>query len=102
MWCYAVRRSLCSIALSNPLYEVELNNVQHQLSPKYITKKESLSVIQGKHDNNGTLINRIRQKNSLECEFDELSENNLYDQILKTTICYLMRVKGVKEKRNNK
>ena len=45
MWCYAVRRSLCSIALSNPLYEVELNNVQHQLSPKYITKKESLETL---------------------------------------------------------
>ena len=42
-----------------------------------------------------TIRNRIQRKQKLACEFDELSENNLFNQILKTAIRYLLSNDGV-------
>ena len=62
---------------------------------EYITKNETLSVMCGKLDMPETIRNRIQRKQKLACEFDELSENNLLNQILKTTIHYLLIDDGV-------
>lgn len=62
---------------------------------EYVTQHENLSVMRGKLDMPGTIRNRIQRKQKLACEFDELSENNLFNQILKTTMYYLVRDKGV-------
>ena len=62
---------------------------------EYITKNETLSVMRGKLDMPETIRNRIQHKRKLACEFDELSENNLLNQILKTTIHYLLIDDGV-------
>lgn len=62
---------------------------------EYITKNETLSVMRGKLDMPETIRNRIQRKQKLACEFDELSENNLFNQILKTTLHYLVRDEGV-------
>lgn len=62
---------------------------------EYITKNETLSVMRGKLDMPGTIRNRIQRKQKLACEFDELSENNLFNQILKTTLHYLIKDDGV-------
>ena len=51
--------------------------------------------MRGKLDLEETLRNRIQRKQKLTCEFDELSENNLFNQILKTTIHYLLIDDGV-------
>ncbi len=63
---------------------------------EYVTQHETLSVMRGKLDMTETIKNRIQRKQKLACEFDELSENNLFNQILKTTMHYLVRDKGVK------
>ncbi len=68
---------------------------------EYITKNETLSVMRGKLDLQGTWRNRIQRKQKLACEFDELSENNLFNQILKTTIYYLMINEGVEMERKS-
>ena len=47
----------------------------------------------------GTIKNRIQRKQKLDCEFDALSENNPLNQILKTTLHYLIRGDGVKADR---
>lgn len=65
------------------------------LYKEYITKNETLSVMRGKLDFPETIQNRIQRKQKLACEFDELSENNLFNQILKTTIHYLVRNNSV-------
>ena len=62
---------------------------------EYITKHETLSIMRGKLDMQETIRNRIQRKQKLACEFDELSENNLFNQILKTTLHYLVRDDGV-------
>ena len=63
---------------------------------EYITKNEELSVLRGKIDIPGTIRLRINNQQRAACEFDEFSENNLYNQILKATMHYLLRATGVK------
>ena len=66
------------------------------LHREYITKNEDLSVMRGKLDIHGTVKNQIQRKKILSCEYDELSVNNIFNQILKTTITILVRESGVK------
>lgn len=66
---------------------------------EYITMNETLSVMRGKLDMPETIRNKIQRKQKLACEFDELSENNLFNQILKTTLHYLVRDDGVEADR---
>ena len=65
----------------------------------YITRQETLSVMRGKLNMPRTIRNRIRRETKVDCIFDELSENNTYNQILKTTALYLVRAEGVKPER---
>lgn len=72
--------------------------VKQGLYREYVTKHETLSIVRGKLDMQKTIRNRIQRKQKLTCEFDELSENNLLNQILKTTMHYLVRDRGVSQK----
>ncbi len=64
---------------------------------EYLDKKEDLSVVRGKIDMQGTIKNKMVRKHILTCEYDELSENNLFNQILKTTVLLLLRHEEVNE-----
>ena len=57
---------------------------------EYINRKETIAVVRGKIDMPGTIRNRLASKRVLTCEYDELSENNLMNQILKTTVMLLL------------
>lgn len=67
------------------------------LHKEYITKNEDLFVMRGKLDIYGTIKNQIQRKKSLSCEYDELSVNNIFNQILKTTMMILIRDSEVKK-----
>ena len=69
--------------------------LKHGLYREYITRRETLSVMRGKLDMPETIRNQIQHRQKLACEFDELSENNFFNQILKTTIHYLIKDEGV-------
>ena len=58
---------------------------------EYLNKTEDMPVMRGKIDMPGTIKNKLARKQVLTCEFDELSENNLFNQILKTTVLLLIR-----------
>lgn len=62
---------------------------------EYLNRREDASVVRGKIDMPGTIQNHIARKLVLTCEYDELSENNLLNQILKTTVMLLLRHSGV-------
>lgn len=66
---------------------------------EYVAQHETLSVMRGKLDMQETIRNKIQRKQKLACEFDELSENNLFNQILKTTMFYLVRDGKVESER---
>ena len=57
---------------------------------EYIDRQDTLSVMRGKINLPETIRNRIAHKNVLTCNYDELSENNLFNQILKTTVRLLL------------
>ena len=65
--------------------------LKHGLYKEYVTKTEDLSVIRGKIDINGTIKNKISRKPLATCEFDDLSEDNQLNQIVKTTILLLLK-----------
>lgn len=58
---------------------------------EYLNRKEDVAIVRGKIDMPGTIQNCLARKRVLTCEYDELSENNLLNQILKTTVMILLR-----------
>lgn len=69
------------------------------LYKEYIERMDTLPVLRGKIDLKVTIKNRLQRKNKISCEFDELTENNIFNQILITTADLLIRTKGVSHKR---
>ena len=61
------------------------------LHREYVTRNEDLPVLRGKLDVYGTVKNQIQRKKVLSCEYDELSVDNIFNQILKTTVDILIR-----------
>lgn len=57
---------------------------------EYVSNHENLSSMRGKLDIHGTIKNQIQRKKVLACEYDELSVNNIFNQILKTTVTILV------------
>jgi len=58
---------------------------------EYISMQENMAVMRGKINMYGTIKNKLTKKQLLECEYDELSENNIYNQIIKTTVMILLK-----------
>ena len=58
---------------------------------EYVDKKEDLPVLRGKINLAGTIRKQIARKQLLNCEFDELSENNLLNQIIKSVATLLLK-----------
>lgn len=69
--------------------------IKQGLYREYREQKEDLTVMRGKLDLPKTFKHRVQRKQKLACVFDELTEDNIYNQILKTTIYYLLRDPGV-------
>ncbi|OON85765.1 5-methylcytosine-specific restriction endonuclease system specificity protein McrC [Oribacterium sp. C9] len=70
--------------------------LKHGLYRKYVNRIDDLTTLRGKLDVPGTARNKLQHKQRLSCDFDELSENNLLNQILKTTMMLLIKQKSVK------
>ncbi len=66
---------------------------------EYVPMQENLSVMRGKLNMSSTIQLKVQQKQKLACEFDEFSEDNLYNQILKVTIHRLIRSDDVASER---
>ena len=67
------------------------------LHKEYRSERDDLSSLRGKIDMQGTMRNRFARKQLISCEFDELTENNLFNSILKTAMWHLLRADGVKK-----
>lgn len=73
--------------------------VKQGLYREYVSRQEKLSVMRGKLNMGETVNLQVQRKQKLACEFDEFSENNLYNQILKVTIHRLIRADDVAPER---
>ena len=72
------------------------------LYKEYVPKDDSLQTVRGKIDINGTINNRLHDSRRIHCDFDELSENNIYNQILLTTAMILIKHSEVKKDKKAK
>ena len=64
--------------------------IKQGLYRSYIERVETLPLLRGKIDVHGTIRNRLQRKTHISCEFDELSENNILNQVIKTTSILLI------------
>lgn len=71
------------------------------LYQEYITLNEELSTLRGKVDINSSIKLKMHKKQLIGCEHDELSENNHFNQIIKTTANLLIRQSSVSVKYKN-
>lgn len=62
---------------------------------EYVTRTEDLPLLKGRLDIREAINNRMRCRNVLRCEYDNLSENNLFNQVLKTTLDVLCHERSV-------
>ncbi len=69
------------------------------LYKEYVSYEDNLSTLRGHLDFQKTMQNKLAKKQELYCHFDELSVNNLYNRILKTTMWLLFRNADVKPER---
>ena len=86
--------------------EILARGISYQLKQglyrEYVAKNESMQTIRGKIDMRGTIANRMRNNHKIACDYDELSENNIYNQILLKTINTLINHSEVKkDKKSN-
>lgn len=65
---------------------------------EYINRIDELSVMRGKVNISGTIRSRFFKKRTLTCEYDEFSENNIYNQIIKSTVIMLLKNSKLKSK----
>ena len=86
--------------------EILARGISYQLKQglyrEYVAKNESMQTIKGKIDINGTISNRVRNNRQIACDYDELSENNVYNQILLTTATLLIKHSDVKKEKKAK
>ena len=72
--------------------------LKHGLYREYVNKSDNLTTLRGKLDISGTVKNKLQNKQKLFCDYDELSENNLLNQVIKTTMTLLLKQSNVKQK----
>ena len=86
--------------------EILIRGVSYQLKQglhrEYVEKNESLQTVKGKIDMRGTIANKMRNIQRIACDYDELSENNIYNQILVTTASILTQHTDVKKEKKSK
>ena len=71
------------------------------LHKEYILNEDNLTTLRGKLNLQGTIKERIAQQTRLACEYDELTINNVFNQIIKTTVGVLISKPDVKNERKN-
>lgn len=64
---------------------------------KYVSYNESLQTVRGKIDMSETIRNRMRNNLQINCDYDILTEDNIYNQILVVTSHVLLKHSDVKK-----
>lgn len=68
----------------------------------YAVKADIIPSLKGKLDLQGTIRERVSQRTRLACEYDELTINNIFNGIIRTTVGVLLGQADVKAERRNR
>ena len=86
--------------------EILVRGISYQLKQglyrEYVSRNESMQTVKGKIDMRGTIDNKIRNIQKIACDYDELSENNVYNQIVVSTAVLLIKHSEVKKNKKAK
>ena len=86
--------------------EILARGISYQLKQglyrEYVARNESMQTVRGKIDISGTIANKMRHNLRIACNYDELSEDNIYNQILVSTALILLRHSDVKKDKKSK
>lgn len=77
------------------------NQLKQGLYKEYVPINEQRTVLKGKLDMPGTIMNRIKRGRCVSCDYDELSVNNIYNQIIRTTAERLIKEPTVDKARKS-
>lgn len=77
--------------LSKILYKAVVQQIKQGLYREYVCHNEDLLAIKGKINVTQTIKYRMSRKQKMNCEFDDLTVNNSYNQIIKSTILFLIQ-----------
>lgn len=69
---------------------------------QYVIKEEELQTLRGKLSMQETIKKRMTRDTHLICEYDTFSENNVFNQILKSCVLLLLRYSDVSSERKAK
>lgn len=69
--------------------------IKRGLCREYINRMDNLEVLRGKINIPGTIRNHLERRRSFVCEFDELTANCLFNQIIRSAMILLLRHEGV-------
>ena len=72
------------------------------LHRQYITEEDELQTLRGKLSIEDTIRKRMKRDTRLVCEYDTFSENNVFNQILKSCMLLLLRYSDVTAERKAK
>lgn len=70
--------------------------IKRGLYREYQVNQDDMTSLRGKIDMAGTIRNKISQKQVITCEYDDLTEDNRFNQIIKTTVLILCKHSQVK------
>lgn len=73
--------------------------VKQGLYKEYVLHQDHLPTVRGKINLKDTIKNKVQRKQMIACEYDELTENNLFNKIIKSTILLLLSEESVKDDR---
>lgn len=71
------------------------------LYKEYMLFEDDLATLRGRLDVHGTIQNKKLKKQRLRCQYDELSVDNLFNRIIKTTMLFLLKHPEVDQERKN-
>lgn len=69
------------------------------LHKEYVIKEDIIATLKGKLNLQGTVKERLAKRVRLACEYDELTIDNVYNKIVKTTVSILISKQDVKTER---
>ena len=81
--------------------EILCRGISYQLKQglyrEYVSHNESLLTVRGKINMSETIRNKMRNNQQINCDYDMLTENNIYNQILVATTHILLKHSDVKK-----
>jgi 5-methylcytosine-specific restriction enzyme subunit McrC len=76
--------------LGSILHKGISKQVKQGLYREYVIKNESVAGVKGKINMSKSIVHKINRERQLNCDFDDLSINNVFNQVLKATVTLLV------------